>query len=348
MQGNQQGRTAVSTKRLPQLILFVAFSTIWWLLVGKINASIQNYGTEVELLQQKLWETDLPIKAREAAKGKKSNAYTIDDSDSDRLKTSIKTLFNDLAVNDDRTIRPLILENFMRHEGSSLNQTDIVLTTQLSPSKFKNLLVQLKNWNGPASVAVYIGRLEDVDTVFNFWEQNRPLLRDASFHLVLEKTAMLPYPINILRQVAMDAIESHYFLAMDVDLIPLPPDCHSHLLSTFSRIEIANKTNTLFVLPAFSVSPKNKEMHATEDMLPLSKREAINMKKKRQMIQFHKAWSPGGHGPTQYGKWLKSTNTSGDIYDISITKKQSIKYEPYILGFKPGIPRYWEGKINIP
>jgi hypothetical protein len=72
------------------------------------------------------------------------------------------------------------------------------------------------------------------------------------------------------------------------------------------------------------------------------------MKKKRQMIQFHKAWSPGGHGPTQYGKWLKSTNTSGDIYDISITKKQSIKYEPYILGFKPGIPRYWEGKINIP
>jgi hypothetical protein len=350
MKGNQQGRTAVSTKTLPRLILFLAFSSIWWVLFGKINVFLQNDFTEVELLQQKLWETNLKIKALETAHGKceKSETNSIDDSDSDHLRTSIKTLFNGLAVNDNYKIRPLILENFIRHEGSSLNQTDIVMATQLSSSKFENVLLQLKYWNGPASVAVYIGKLKDIDTFFNFMEQNRPFLRDASFHLVLENAPKLAYPTNILRQVAMEAIESHYFLAMDVDLIPLPPDCHSHLMSTFSGIEIANKTNTLFVLPAFSLPSKKNEMHATEDMLPLSKREAVNMLKKQQMFQFQKAASPGGHAPTQNGKWRKETNTSGNFYDISITKKESIKYEPYVLGFKPGIPRYWEGKRNIP
>jgi hypothetical protein len=305
MEGNQLGRTAVSTKKLPRLILFVAFSTIWWLLFGKINAFLQNDGTEEELLQQKLCETNLEVKALEAAhgKGEKPNTYSIDDSGSDHLRTSIKTLFNGLAVNDNNKIRPLILQNFMRHQGSSLNQTDIVLVTQLSSSKFKTLLVQLKYWNGPASVAVYIGSLEDVDKFFNFVEQNRPLIRDASFHLVLEKTTKLAYPTNVLRQVAMDAVESNYFLAMDVDLIPLPPDCHSHLMSTFSRIEIANKTNTLFVLPAFSLPPKENEMHATEDMLPLSKREAVNIVKKQKMVKFQN-W---GHRPTDNGRWLKNT-----------------------------------------
>jgi hypothetical protein len=193
MEGNQLDGTAVSTKKLPRLIFFVAFSTIWWMLFGKTNAFLRIDGTEVELLQHKLWETDLKGNAREAAhgKGKDSNTYSIDDSDSDHLRTSIKTLFNDLAVNDNNATRPLILENFMRYEGSSLNKNDIVLATQLSSSKFKNLLIQLKYWNGPASVAVYIGKLEDVDTFFNFREQNRPFLRDASFHLVLEKTAIL-------------------------------------------------------------------------------------------------------------------------------------------------------------
>jgi hypothetical protein len=68
----------------------------------------------------------------------------------------------------------------------------------------------------------------------------------------------------------------------------------------------------------------------------------------KKMFQFQKKSVPGGHGPTQYEKWLNSTNTSGDIYGISITKEESNRFEPYVLGFKPGIPRYWEGKRNIP
>jgi hypothetical protein len=115
-----------------------------------------------------------------------------------------------------------------------------------------------------------------------------------------------------------------------------------HLMSTFSRIESANKTNTLFVLPAFELSPKKNEMHASEDMLPLSKREGVNM------TQIQKELSPRGHVPTQNDKWRTATNTAGDLYHISITKKESKKYEPYVLGFKPDIPSYFEGKRNVP
>jgi hypothetical protein len=54
----------------------------------------------------------------------------------------------------------------------------------------------------------------------------------------------------------MEGIESHYFVAMDVDLIPIPRDCHVNLVSTFSRIQMGNKKDSLFVLPAFSLFPE--------------------------------------------------------------------------------------------
>jgi hypothetical protein len=76
-------------------------------------------------------------------------------------------------------------------------------------------------------------------------------------------------------------------------------------VSTFSTIEIGNKTNTLFVLPELSLPPKRNETHAAEDMLPLSKRGSVNMVKEQQMDQFYNAIFKGGHGPTQYDEWLK-------------------------------------------
>jgi hypothetical protein len=56
---------------------------------------------------------------------------------------------------------------------------------------------------------------------------------------------------------------------------------------------------------------------------------------------------PQGHGPSNYTKWVTNTNTSDDFYEIALSQKQSILYEPYVAGFKPGIPRYWEGKTTI-
>jgi hypothetical protein len=341
MERKKEGGASGSTKKLPWLLLFFACSTIWIFLTQ--NAALLKYDIYIESI-------DLEVQAPKAADGidEESNTTSVDGSDTSYHRYStIKHLFNDLAFSEKMQVKPMILKNFIRREGSGLKKNDIVLATQLSTSKLRNLLVQLQYWNGPVSVAVYISRLEDIDILFNFTEQNRPFIHQTSFHLVLEKTQNLLYPTNILRNVALEAIESDYFLALDVDHIPLPHNCHDKLVHVLSRIESDNKQNLLFVLPAFSLFPEKGEKYATADALPSSKEIALKLVKKRRMAQFWKKIFPQGHGPSNYTRWVMNTNTSDDFYEIALSQKQSILYEPYVVGFKPGIPRYWEGKTSI-
>eukprot|EP00980_Cylindrotheca_fusiformis_P001615 scaffold363_cov56-Cylindrotheca_fusiformis.AAC.34 len=274
-------------------------------------------------------------------------------------RTLMKYLFEQLPLNnDDRQIKPLSLLHVVRRQGpnGSLDKNDVVLTTHLSHTKFPNLLLQMKYWNGPTSVAVYIKEESEIDLLFNFLQEHEQKVRQASFHIVMEKTSKLQYPFNTLRQVALDGVESDYFLAMDVDFIPLPENCHGNLTETLSKIKVPNnnnnKNNHLFVLPAFSIFPLPNETHARPEMVPSTKREAKKMIHRNQMKQFHKYSFPRGHGPTQYKTWLLeeqnndvaggTTAGSDLVYEINVTRRQSIAYEPYVVGFKPGMPRYWE------
>eukprot|EP00980_Cylindrotheca_fusiformis_P007231 scaffold1525_cov142-Cylindrotheca_fusiformis.AAC.31 len=266
----------------------------------------------------------------------------IENSSSYSLRESLKLRFENLPLNNDRRIRPFILQNIIPRRRGGLKKQEIVLATHLSTLKFENLLTQLKYWNGPASVAIYISSIEDINRLVDFTEHNEQVLHETSIHLVLERTSELPYPFNMLRKLAMESIESDYFLALDVDFVPFPLNCHDQLLSTLSRISILNKEKTLFILPAFSVFPRKKEQYATADMFPLSKQHVVDLVAKKKMGQFRKSVYKPGHAATQYHIWLRNTNEDGDIYHVSVGLKQAEFFEPYVLGYKPGIPRYWE------
>eukprot|EP00980_Cylindrotheca_fusiformis_P002301 scaffold535_cov65-Cylindrotheca_fusiformis.AAC.3 len=263
-------------------------------------------------------------------------------------RSRMKYHFEQLPFHNDRQIKPLSLLYKVPRQGPiSLDKKDIVLTTHLSHTKFQSLLLQLQYWNGPASVAVYIKEETEIDLLFDFLDKHEQDVRQASFHIVMEKTSQLQYPFNTLRQATLDGVESDYFLAMDVDLIPLPQNCHRNLTETLARIQVPNKNRHLFVLPAFSIAPSPGEKFASLEMLPSSKQEAKKMVHQNQMIQFHKNSFPQGHRPTQYDTWLQNTNVprtipDDPIYEINVTLEESVRYEPYVVGYKPGIPRYWE------
>lgn len=359
MERLQPSGPAGPRKKQPRLLVLICLCSIWWFLRRQSTAFLTSDNTEVEVLRQKLYESNVMVKELEAALDASSivekstpdieeNAqFAIPSTGVDDLPTAIKHLFDDLATNvNDTQVKPLILQNVIRREGDGLNKTGIVLATQLSSKKFSNLLTQLKYWNGPASVAIYIQRSKDIDKFFEFIKVSREVVRNTTFHLVLEKTELL-YPTNLLRSVALEAIETHYFVTMDVDLIPLPEDCHGKLLSSFSEVDIANKKKTLFILPAFSLFPKKRKQFATPDMLPLTKANVIDLHKNKSLAQFWKRWAPQGHGPTHNEIWYNAENVTRPTYDISISFKESTSYEPYVLGFKPGIPRYWEGKSTV-
>eukprot|EP00980_Cylindrotheca_fusiformis_P004967 scaffold1054_cov124-Cylindrotheca_fusiformis.AAC.7 len=332
----QQGGAAKLA--LYMVILFSLGMT--WFLHGKSDLFSEQENNEVALLREKIEEANRRIEELGLEVRHSPNRIT------GIYKSRVKTMFNVLPSNEDKNVKPLIIQNLIHREGSGLNKTDIVLATQLSTNKLDNMLTQLKYWNGPASIAVYLSSLDDIDRFFNFVKQNRPLLRLATFHVVLEKTSTLHYPTNLMRNVAMDGIESHYFLAMDVDLIPLPGDCYSKLKSTLSRINVASRKKTLFVLPAFHLFPEAKESYAFAENLPMSKSEVVRKVEEHKMDQFWKRFQPG-HGPTQYKTWLENNDTSSDFYEIDVTKSQSEFYEPYVAGFKLALPRYWEGTNQI-
>eukprot|EP00980_Cylindrotheca_fusiformis_P013386 scaffold3410_cov141-Cylindrotheca_fusiformis.AAC.29 len=263
------------------------------------------------------------------------------------LWTSLKRRFEALPINNEKRVRPLILQNIIPRRRGRLDKETIVMATHLSTKKFQNMLLQLKYWNGPASVALYIKSLQDIDRLQNFTETyiSQQILQETSFHLVMEKTTELPYPYNILRKVAMESIESDYFVAMDVDLIPLPGDCYSKLMAAYSRIDIPNKQKTLFVLPAFSLYASARSKTANAEWLPLTKAGVIQKVKKKRMGQFWGKDFAAGHFPTQYDVWLNNTSSSesGDAYLLPrLSIGQALNYEPYVMGYKPGIPKYWE------
>jgi hypothetical protein len=266
------------------------------------------------------------------------------------LHQAFGAIFDSLPPSHKRhKTKPMVLRNAIRRE-SIMDMDDIVLATHMTTNKFKVLLTQLKYWKGPASVAVYVKSKAGLENFFNFRQENRPLLRNVSFHFVMEKTRMA-YPHNILRNLAMESIESYYFLALDVDFIPMPEGSHDKLVQNLNTTNsiFKNKKRTLFVLPAYELPPKEGEQYTTPDQLPNSTEQTLDKLKNKKLLPFRKEKFPQGHAPTNFEKWQNNLRSpTGEIFyniDWQRNKKGAIKhFEPYVIGYRPGIPKYWEGK----
>jgi hypothetical protein len=217
---------------------------------------------------------------------------------------------------------------------------DVVMITHISVgssvgSRLNNLLVQIRWWNGPVAVAVYIKSQQEID---NFLEFIPRLLATQStqIHIVLEKTK-LPYPHNVMRNLVMDQLQSDYFVALDADFVT-NPNAHDSLLKLIQTSENVRQrlhSKYLFVLPAFEKFAMKKQTSPTEEMLPRTKEEIIQMEKNNTLSIFHKDF-PAGHKPTNFDKWRINTseniNTTENFFDIEYRKR----FEPYVLGYRHG------------
>ena len=261
------------------------------------------------------------------------------------LHRAMMGLFESIPIsNQQPEMKPATLKNLICRLDAHDNR-DIVLATHITTSKFQALLTQLKYWKGPASIAVYIKTKEDIDSFFRFIGQNQPLLKTVTFHLVMEKTDM-PYPHNILRNVAVEAVESgHIVILLDVDLIPMPEGCHDRLLAALKSpsSELFVNKKKMFVLPAFQIKQIEGNTHASEDQLPLSKGELIEKLKTKEVVPFHLKEFERGHGPTNFTKWINLPSSNDTtFYDIpNDSRVKNGSFEPYVIAFKFGLPKYW-------
>ena len=242
----------------------------------------------------------------------------------------------------------------------ALSRTDdIVLVTHGSLFKLDTFLTQLEHWNGPASLAVYMNTLGETtpdvfDMLETFLEEHKKRLRDTSIHLYMEYTNTdkkpPPYPHNPLRNLAMDASDSDYIVALDVDFIPHPKNCYQKLSKTlraknYTLAKEIRLKKRIMVLPAFEVYAANGTNVAIKDQLPSSKEELYESIKANLSESFRLQRYPPGHGPTNFRKWFSP---------LVNAKKKKIKpikpfypifyrpgFEPYVLAYRHGLPRYW-------
>jgi hypothetical protein len=295
---------------------------------------------------------------------------TVDsNTQSKSLQDTILDLFQSLPIasQDHRQTRPLIVQNVLRREPSSSPQ-DVVLVTQMGVSKFDILLTSLEIWGGPASVGIYMSSKQEIESFFTFVEKHSDALQNSSFHAVLEKkpedVSNWMYPHNFLRNAAMDSAEADYVLLLDVDFIP-SPDSYRQLQNLFSESSRSgDKKDSLawnmqqkrfvFVFPAFELFPLSGETHARPNTLPKSKGQILQMLKpgsSPRLSTFRHDYVMG-HIPTNFPKWLglarkpvasNRNHTASYYYPIQVnTEKERKFWEPYVLGYRPAMPRYWE------
>jgi hypothetical protein len=227
-----------------------------------------------------------------------------------------------------------------QHPGINVNNTDntVVLATHLDVARLETLRVQATWWDGPVSASLHISTRDDIAVFLEFWRNQLVDLQYVSFHVVIEKTG-LPYPHNVLRNLALEYLDADFFVATDVDFIP-NFGAYSGLNHLIHDAKVRRRLvdRGLFVLPAFERFMAPDGEHAvTEDMLPKTKADLQQQFKDNHVLGFHMAGSPLGHGPTNFRKFL--SNDTPNFYDIEYKNV----FEPYVMGYRPGLPRLWEG-----
>ncbi|RMX37723.1 hypothetical protein pdam_00006599 [Pocillopora damicornis] len=217
------------------------------------------------------------------------------------------------------------------YSAMSPNDSDaITLVTQLTFNRINILKRNLRLWNGPLSVAIYV-LLEDDDDLKNKKREVRMRLpthifskfSTVSVEIIYGNEVGPLYPINRLRNIAIKNVKTRHVFLIDVDFAPSPDLEIMARNQIFDYDKTRNSTDkrVAFVVPAFDGA-----RHVNSKDLPETKEELVNMvKRKKRLAPFKgKIESPLSHSSTNYSRWYHSNES----YEV---KNYQDKYEPYLI-----------------
>ena len=108
----------------------------------------------------------------------------------------------------------------------------------------------------------------------------------------------IPYPINLLRNVARTETTSTYVLVMDIDMLPSANMRTDFVrLAASTRLEQRDFRKTVFTLPTFEVRSNEA------DMMPLDKADLLKLLKQDNARQFYATVCPDCQHQTDYHRW---------------------------------------------
>lgn len=199
---------------------------------------------------------------------------------------------------------------------------DVTLVTQLSMDRLQMVELLCQHWEGPISLTLYLSDAEAQQ--FLLYALSSQLLssrKNIGFHIVYKEGNF--YPVNLLRNVGLQQVDTPYVFLSDVDFLPM----YGLYLTLKKSIQAQNLQNEkkALVIPAF-------ETQRYRITFPKKKSELLHMLDMGTLFTFrYHVWTKG-HAPTNFAKWRTATTP----YKV----QWEPDFEPYIAVRASDIPEY--------
>ncbi|XP_015766293.1 PREDICTED: glycosyltransferase-like protein LARGE1 [Acropora digitifera] len=128
-----------------------------------------------------------------------------------------------------------IYMTFLEYDGNFLRQWifpcddgnnvidpyDVTLVVQLSVDRIQMIETLCEHWEGPVSLALYMSDGE-VQQLFSYVQSSTELVKrkNVGYHIVFKEGQF--YPVNYLRNIALENARTPYVFLSDVDFVPVP------------------------------------------------------------------------------------------------------------------------------
>ncbi|GAB6025957.1 LARGE xylosyl- and glucuronyltransferase 1 [Chamberlinius hualienensis] len=205
---------------------------------------------------------------------------------------------------------------------------DVTLVAQLSMDRLQMVEALCKQWEGPISFSLYMSDAEA--QLFLSYALGSDILnqrKNVGYHVVYKDGQF--YPVNFLRNVALQQVNTPYVFLTDIDFLPMI-GLYEYLRRQISVMDMGTKKKAL-VVPAF-------ETQRYRLKFPHSKAELLSMLDMGTLFTFrYHVWTKG-HAPTDFAKWRTATtaykvNWESDFEPYVVVRRDVPEYDRRFVGF---------------
>ena len=197
---------------------------------------------------------------------------------------------------------------------------ETTLVTQLSLDRLDKFHLLLNHWDGPISMAMY-GTDAQAWNLTKYMELNEIRRDNLVIHVVYKQGRF--YPVNHLRNLALDTTNTPYVFLSDGDFLPIF-GLFNHLKKANKMLMTGEKKRAL-VIPAFNGEGGFQ--------YPNNKKE-LQVQLKQGSVRMFCVWcAHQTHGPTNYTVWANATHP----YKV----EWAFHFEPYVV-VRRDVARYDE------
>lgn len=218
---------------------------------------------------------------------------------------------------------------FVEFDYTSTDSADVTLTAQLSMDRLHMLGPLCRHWEGPMSITVYATDSEAQQ--FLQYTSTVSVLQDRKnigFHIVYRGATTL-YPVNYLRNVALENVITPYVFLSDIDFVPMQ-GLYEYLKEAIRVLGLGKKERA-FVVPAFETLLYRFDF-------PKDKQELLQMLSEKSVYTFRQDIWPKGHAPTNYKHWKTATvpyivHWAPDFEPYIAVSRNVTQYDTRFVGF---------------